>query len=95
MESEPKDRDMNRKILSYGLIPFLFGFLLLGAVKHPSAHRDRGAHAAAPARPAPAPQLRGALERQDDAATIAPLPVYVTAPDDTACTGIRVCNWST
>ena len=84
---------MNRQILSYGLIPFLFGFLLLGAMRHPAQHHER---AAAPAtQAAPAPRLTRALAVEADAATIAPLPVYVPEPDDSGCIGIRVCHWST
>jgi hypothetical protein len=87
---------MNRQILRHGLAPFLFGFLLLGAMRHPAQHRDHGAPAVAPpAQQAPAPRLNRALARQVDAATIAPLPVYVPEPDDTGCIGIRVCKWST
>jgi hypothetical protein len=82
---------MNRQILKYGLIPFLFGFLLLGAMDPPAAHHDAGAAA----RPAHVPRPTRALAQDADAATLAPLPVYVTEPDDAACTGIRVCNWST
>lgn len=84
---------MNRQILKYGVTPFLFGFLLLGAMRHPAGHHDR---AAAPvAQPAPAPHLSRALAQRADAVTIAPLPVYVPEPDDSGCLGIRVCSWST
>jgi hypothetical protein len=87
---------MNRQILKYGFIPFLFGFLLLGAMNHPAGHREHGARTAAPAaQPAQAPRLQRALTQESDAATIAPLPVYVPEPDDTGCSGIRVCHWST
>lgn len=82
---------MNRQILKYGLTPFLFGFLLLGAMHHPAQHRER---AGAPAAQ-PAPHLSRALVQEADSATIAPLPVYVPEPDDAGCIGIRVCHWST
>jgi len=83
---------MNRQILKYGLIPFLFGFLLLGAMRQPAGRHDRTAPVA---QPAPAPHLSRALARQVDAATIVPLPVFVPQPDDAGCIGIRVCSWST
>jgi hypothetical protein len=97
LKGPEKESSMNRQYLKYGFIPFLFGFLLLGAMSHQPGHRDHGARTAAPATPpAQAPRLtRAALAQQPDAATIAPLPVYVPEPDDSGCSGIRVCHWST
>jgi hypothetical protein len=87
---------MNRKIVAYGLAPFLFGFLLLGAMGQARGRHDQGPHAAAPARPpAQAPLLHRALEQHSEAATLAPLPVFVPEPDDADCSGARVCHWST
>lgn len=87
---------MQAQIVKYGFIPFLFGFLLLGAMNQGRAHHDHGARTAAPALPqVQEPRRLSTLAEESDAATIMPLPVYVQETDDSGCSGIRVCHWST
>jgi hypothetical protein len=84
---------MNLQLFRYGLVPFLFGFLLLGAMSHAPRQRQRAPQLAAPAPAVPAPHLQRALAGSPGAA-IAPLPAYVPEPDDAGCAGIRVCAWA-
>lgn len=83
---------MKPQVVRYGVVPFLFGFLLLGGMSQPRHH---GSGAAAPPQTvAPAPHLQRALGDGPGAASSEPLPVYVPEPDDAGCSGVRVCVWS-
>jgi hypothetical protein len=95
---------MTQALLQQGMfrnavLPFLFGFLLLGGLGHPVRHgRDHaaaGAPAAAPAqRPAAMPrQLRAFADNEAAMQDIAPLPTYVLEQDPRgAADGSR--SWS-
>lgn len=67
--------------MKYGVLPLLFGFLLLGAgqAANPGRVTRQAAPPAAPPHPAPR-LLRTADEMHLE--PILPLPVYVVQPDD-------------
>lgn len=83
-----------------GLLPILFGFLLLGGlgqrVHHGRDHAAAGAPAAAPAqRPDPMPhQLRAFADGEATMQHPAPLPAYVPGMDPDGAVGDDLRSWS-
>lgn len=89
-------RITQHRVIRNGLMPFLFGFLLLGAVSHPPARHDRQHAAGAPAqRPAFSPrQLRVFADGEAAMQVMAPLPDYVPELDPDAAAAARARSWS-
>ncbi len=92
---------VQQRTLRNAVLPFLFGFLLLGGLGHSARHgRDHaaaGAPAAAPAqRPAAMPhQLRAFAAGEATMQDLAPLPAYVPDTDSRDPAGDGVRSWST